>query len=484
MDTKETSLFTKLTVFTVALGTFMSSFDINAANIALPMIQSSFHTSIAIVEWVVVAYLLTLCSTQLTIGRISDLCGPKKIYTAGFVSFTVSSILCGISWNITSLIVFRILEAISAAMMASTSSAIITNAVAPSSRGKALSFTAIAVAVASCAGPTLGGLLASRFGWNSIFFINIPIGILGTVFSLKFIQKDTAKLGVKFDLPGSALIILALVAILLPLDLLSLNTINVLTAILLLVAGLVLAAIFILHESRIDQPILNLALFKNHIFANSNFAASLFYTAEFMMVFLSPYYLQQQHLLTPSVAGMMMFPMALMMLVFAPIAGTLSDKFDSRLISSIGMAILAAAILGFGGFQANTPIALLIVMFAFVGIGAGLFNTPNNSAVMGSVSTAHRGIAGATLGTMRTIGMVLGEAISATLLSANLSRGTQIFSLQGITGLLLQRSAFSYAQRITCIVAAACALLAMLFSLTRGKKPAGETVAALPMEKE
>jgi EmrB/QacA subfamily drug resistance transporter len=484
MNNNESSFFTKLTVFTVALGTFMSSFDINAANIALPMIQNSFHTSIAIVEWVVVAYLLTLCSTQLTIGRISDLYGPKKIYTAGFISFTISSILCGISWNIASLIIFRILEAISAAMMASTSSAIITNAVPPSNRGKALSFTAIAVAVASCAGPTLGGLLASRFGWNSIFFINIPIGILGTVFSIKFIQKDTAKTGIKFDLPGSVLIILALVAILLPLDLLSLKTINLLSAIILFTVGLALAAIFILHESRTDQPILNLALFKNHIFANSNFAASLFYTAEFMMVFLSPYYLQQQRMLTPSMAGMMMFPMALMMLIFAPIAGALSDKFDSRLISSIGMVILAAAILGFGGFQANTPIALLIIMFAVVGIGAGLFNTPNNSAVMGSVSAAHRGIAGATLGTMRTIGMVLGEAISATLLSANLSNGTRIFSLKGVSGLLLKQSAFSYAQRITCIAAAAFALLAMLFSLTRGKISSLEPSADVPVNKK
>ena len=475
----ETALFTKLTVFTVALGTFMSSFDINAANIALPMIQNSFHTSIAIVEWVVVAYLLTLCSTQLTIGRISDLYGPKKVYTAGFIFFTVSSILCGLSWNIISLILFRILEAISAAMMASTSSAIITNAVAPTSRGKALSLTAIAVAVASCAGPTLGGLLASKFGWNSIFFINIPIGILGTLFSFKFIQKDAAKSDVKFDVLGSVLIILALTAILLPLDLLSLNTINMLTAVLLVGAGLVLAVTFIVHESRSDHPILNLSLFKNHIFANSNFAATLFYTAEFMMVFLSPYYLQQQHQLTPSVAGMMMFPMALMMLIFAPIAGTLSDKFDSRLISSIGMAILTAAILGFGGFQANTPIALLIVMFAVVGIGAGLFNTPNNSAVMGSVSATHRGIAGATLGTMRTIGMVLGEALSATLLSANLSRGTHIFSLQGVSGLLLQQSAFGYAMHITCYAAAGCALLAMLFSLTRGKKPVTEPMTAV-----
>jgi EmrB/QacA subfamily drug resistance transporter len=458
-----------LTVFTVALGTFMSSFDINAANIALPMIQKSFQTSIAIVQWVVVAYLLTLCATQLTLGRISDLYGLKKIYTAGFICFTVSSVLCGLSRNITELIVFRILEALSAAMMASTSSAIITNAVPSANRGKALSFTAIAVAVATCAGPTLGGLLGSAYGWSSIFFINIPIGIIGTIFSIKFIQKDAAKPEVKFDVPGSILIILALIFILLPLDLISMNSINPVMTIVLLAVGIGLITAFILHELRSDHPILNMGLFKNKIFATSNFAATLFYMAEFIMVFLSPYYLQQQHLLTPSMAGMMMFPMALMMMIFAPVSGMLSDKFDSRLISAIGMGILAVTILVFGGFQANTPIALLLVMFAFVGIGAGIFNTPNNSAVMGSVPANNRGIAGATLGTMRTIGMVFGEAISAMLLSFNLNRGTQLFTLKGLTGVLLQQSAFSYAMRITCIAAALCAVVAMVLSFSRGK---------------
>jgi EmrB/QacA subfamily drug resistance transporter len=461
-----------LTVFTVALGTFMSSFDINAANIALPMIQKSFHTSIAIVQWVVVAYLLTLCATQLTIGRISDLYGLKKIYTTGFIFFTVSSILCGLARNIIALVIFRILEALSAAMMASTSSAIITNAVPSANRGKALSFTAIAVAVATCAGPTLGGLLASAYGWSSIFFINIPIGIIGTIFSIKFIQKDVAKPEVKFDILGSILIILALIFILLPLDLISMNSINPVMTIVLLTIGISLITAFILHELRSDHPILNMGLFKNRIFATSNFAATLFYMAEFIMVFLSPYYLQQQHSLTPSMAGMMMFPMALTMMIFAPISGMLSDKFDSRLISAIGMGILAATILVFGSFQANTPIGLLLLMFALVGIGAGIFNTPNNSAVMGSVPANNRGIAGATLGTMRTIGMVFGEAISAMLLSFNLNRGTQLFTLKGLTGVLLQQSAFSYAMRITCIAAALCAVVAMVLSFSRGKMKA------------
>jgi EmrB/QacA subfamily drug resistance transporter len=460
---------TKLTVFTVALGTFMSSFDINAANIALPMIQKSFHTSIAVVQWVVVAYLLILCATQRTIGRLSDMRGLKKVYTSGFICFTISSILCGLSHSIEALIIFRVFEGLSAAMMASTASAIITNAVAPERRGKALSLTAIAVAVATCAGPTLGGLLASSYGWPSIFFINIPIGIMGTIFSIRFIRSDEVNPEARFDWLGSALIMLALIFILLPLDLISLKSISILLAAVLLLAGVGLLVSFIWHEKNTAHPILNMHLFENRLFTNSNFAAALFYMAEFIMVFLAPYYLQQQRMLTPSMAGMMMLPMALAMMIFAPISGALSDKFDSRIISSLGMAILSAAIFVFSGFQATTPLGWLIAGFAVVGIGAGLFNTPNNSAVMGSVPANSRGIAGATLGTMRTVGMVMGEAISATLLSVNLNQGTQIFALKGVTDLLLQQSAFSYAMRITCIAAAVCGLTAMVFSLARGK---------------
>jgi len=468
--TRQRIAASSLTIFTVALGTFMSSFDINATNIALPLIQKSFKTSIGIVQWVVVAYLLTLCATQLTLGRVSDLYGRKKIYSLGFACFTVSSALCALSHSIAVLIVFRIIQALSAAMMTSTSSAIITSAVPPERRGKALSFTAIAVAIAAVVGPTLGGLLASTFGWQSIFLINIPIGILGTIFSVRFIATDTVVPGERFDFLGSSLIILALVFTLSPLDLISLKSISVVNAILLITCGIGFFVFFILHEKKSPHPILNIKLFSNRMFANSNFAATFFYTAEFMMIFLAPYYLQQQRALTPSMAGVLMFPMSLAMMTFAPISGSMSDKFGSRIISSVGMLVMAFATLSFSGFKADTPLYWIIVFFAIAGSGAGLFITPNNSAIMGSVTAEYRGVAGATLATMRTVGMVTGEALAAMLLSVNLAHGTTLFTSQGLTGPALQQSAFGYAMRITCIVSAVFTLLAMVFSLTRGKR--------------
>ncbi len=463
----------RLTVATVALGTFMTCFDINATNVALPLIQSGFQTTISVVQWVVVAYLLTLCATQLTFGRVSDLYGLKKIYVLGFIGFTLSSLLCGLAPNIVVLIIFRVIQALSGSMMMATGSAIVSNAVAPENRGKALSTTAIAVAVATCAGPVIGGFMTDWFGWNSIFFINIPIGILGTILAMRNIQKDGSKAGAKFDPIGSVLIMLALVLILLPLDMLSKTTVNPILVAVSLIAGIAALVAFIFYEMKCDHPILDLNLFKNRVFTTANFAAVFFYMCEFMLVFISPYYLQQQRMLSVSVSGLMMLPMSLAMMIMAPISGAISDKFDSRFISCTGMGILGLAVIAFSTFHANTPTVLLLIVFAVTGMGAGMFHTPNNSAVMGSVPAFSRGVAGATLGTMRNIGMVLGEATSAALMSYTINHATTIFATKGLVGAALQQAAFSRAMVVVCMVSAACALVALLLSLVRGKNKGG-----------
>lgn len=457
------------TVITVALGTFMSSIDINAVNVALPLIQSGFHTSIAVVEWVVVAYLLTLCATQLTFGRIADLYGLKKIYVTGFIGFTISSLFCGFSVNIIMLIVFRVVEAMNAAMMMSSSSAIITNAVSSANRGKALSLTAVAVAVAACAGPSLGGIMTTYFGWNSIFFINLPIGVIGTYLAIHYIKKDMPSSSKRFDSIGSVLIMISLILILMPIDEMSKSTIRPVLIIASIVIGIILLITFLVHESRCDHPILNLNLFRNKVFVSSNFAATFFFMSLYILMFLLPYYLQKQRLFSPSDTGLMMLPMSLAMIITAPVSGAISDKFGSRLISCIGLSILAIDIIFLSTFRSNTSVIMLIIAFACIGIGSGLFNTPNNSTVMGSVPVKSRGIAGATIGTMKNVGMVFGEAISAALLSSNINYATTTLAAKNIYGILLQHEAFAYAMKITCIAAACCIIVALVLSLIRGK---------------
>lgn len=454
-------------VAAVAVGTFMTSMDINVVNVALPLIQKSFHTDISTVQWIAVVYLLALCSTQLTFGRLSDLYSLKKIYVFGFIGFTVTSLLCGISSTIGMLIVFRILEALCGAMMISTSSALVTNAVTPENRGKALSSSAIAVAASTTFGPPLGGLLAASFGWNSIFFINVPIGIIGTILALRTILEDPPKTRKKFDWAGSILIVLALTLLLLPLELLGKASVPFGWLIASLVAGLLLFAAFLFHESKTAEPILNLGLFRNHVFAAGNFAATLFFVFEFILTFFIPYYLQQQHGFTASVAGIIMLPLPLAMMLAAPVGGIISDKFDGRIIVSVGLGLVAVASLLLGTFGAATPVALIIGVFVISGIGVGFFQTPNNSAVMGNVTPENRGIGGATLSTMRNIGMVFGEALAASMLSFNIDRATARYAAKGIQGLALQQAAFGDATRIICIVAACFALAALALSLVR-----------------
>ena len=455
-------------VYTVALGTFMSALDTSVVNVALPVIQTYFGVTLAMVEWVVIAYLMVISSLLLTFGRLSDLYGHKKLYMIGFVVFTFGSLFCGLSGNIILLISSRVIQALGAGMMFSTGPAIITDAVPDEVRGKALSVTAVAVAVALCAGPVLGGVLVSTVGWQSIFYINVPIGIIGTILAMKNIPKDTQNVSGGFDIMGSVLIFIALILILLPLDLVGKENLNLVLFIGMMIAGLLMAIFFILHERKIKYPILNLSLFKNRVFAAGNLAAIFNFMAQFIMIFLVPFYLEQLRMFSPVTAGMLYIPMPLATLVIAPISGIASDHFDSRYLSSSGMGIMAAGLLMLSYLQTDTSNWYIIIAMILAGLGSGMFQTPNNSAVMGNVPPENRGTASGVLSTMRNIGMVLGVAVSGALFSMNSNRAKVIYTEKGLKGLPLQQASFIYAIHITFITAAVVALLAMAASFVRG----------------
>ena len=209
----------KAAVFAIGIGTFMSALDVSAINLALPIIKNDFSVSLSMVEWIVTSYLLVVSSLLLTFGRLADLYGHKRVYQTGFVIFIAGSLLCGFAANIAMLIVCRVIQALGAGMLFSTGPAIITNAVPAESRGKGLSVNAIAVALGSSVGPVVGGTLTTLFGWPSIFYINVPIGIFGFVMIRRNVPKDEKSTPVPFDIAGSILVFIALLCILLPLDL-------------------------------------------------------------------------------------------------------------------------------------------------------------------------------------------------------------------------------------------------------------------------
>ena len=456
-------------VMAIALGTFMSSLDSSVVNLCVPLIKKDFGISISMVEWVVTAYLLVVSSLLLTYGRLSDLYGHKKVYSTGFVFFILGSMFCGFSINIVLLIMGRVIQALGAGMLFATGPAIITNAVPPERRGKALSITAMAVALGLCVGPVIGGTLSSLFGWQSIFFINLSIGIIAMIMVRKNVPKDEKREAVPFDTIGSVMIFFAVLCILLPLSISGDYSLPTALFLILMGTGVVIFVAFIFVESKIKFPMLNLSLFKNRVFTASNFAAFFAYMAQFIMVFLAPFYLEKLRMLSALTSGLLFLPMPLATMFMAPISGSFSDRFDSRLLSSAGNLIMAGGLFMLSFFNKNTSYLFIILSMIVTGIGFGLFHTPNNSAVMGNVPPQYRGIASGTLAMMRNIGMAVGVALSGALFSAFQKSAIVDYKAKGQSGAILTDHAFIYAMHLTFLAAVMIALLAMIASLTKGK---------------
>jgi EmrB/QacA subfamily drug resistance transporter len=459
---------TLLMLISVGLGTFMSALDSSVVNVAVPVIENHFKVSMAEVEWVITAYLMVISSVLLFFGRLSDLYGHKKVYLTGFAIFTAGSGLCSLSSSIGMLIGCRIFQAAGASMMFAANSAIVTHNVDPKHRGKAFSVIAISVAAALSTGPVLGGALAGSLGWQSIFYINIPIGIVGIILAVKNIPADQKSKKLPLDIPGSVMVFVALFLILLPLDQVA-SGMNIIVFAVMLFLGIALTAVFIRFERKTKHPMLNLNLFKNRVFSAGLSAAVLNFMAQYIMTFLSPFYLQTVRMLSPAMTGLLFIPMPLTMLLVAPLSGYVSDRFDTRYISSAGMGIMGAGLFMLSFLNVDTPYWYIVIAMMVSGLGCGLFQTPNNSAVMGNVPAQNRGIASGMLATSRNIGMVLGVALSGALFSILSNRANALFTTEGVQGSALQQSAFIYALHYTYLAAVALAILAMVASLTKGR---------------
>ena len=460
-------------VLAVGIGTFMSALDSGVVNLAMPMIRDDFHVTLSEVEWIVTAYLLVVSSLLLTYGRIADMYGQKRVYQTGFVLFVVGSLLCGLSTGLGMLIAARCVQALGAGMLFATGPAIITNAVPPERRGKALSTTAVAVALGLSAGPLIGGTLTTLLGWQSIFYINLPVGALGIFLVQRNIPRDEPRSREHFDVAGSALVLLALLMILMPLSLSGDYDLSNGLLFGIIGGGLAVGVFFVWFESRRKSPMLDVRLFRRRVFTASSVAAMFIYMAEFMMVFLAPFYLQSLRGYSALMSGLIYMPLPIATMCVAPISGALSDRLDSRYISSSGAVIMGAGLFMMSFIAADTPLGYVIASLAVTGFGFGLFQTPNNSAIMGSVPAENRGTASGTLATMRNIGMAVGIALSAALFSASQEAALNVRTAQGLAGDALSSAAFADALAVTFRVAVGVALIATVVSLVRGRVQPG-----------
>lgn len=399
----------------ISMGIFLATIDGSIVNLALPTIVSDLATNFAAVQWVVLVYLLTLTTLLLSVGRFADIVGKKKIYTLGFVVFIIGSALCGLSPSVWWLIGFRVLQAVGASMILALGPALLIDAFPPSERGQALGLAGTAVSIGFIAGPALGGLVLEYASWHWIFYVNVPIGILGTIIAARVVPDVRPAGGQRFDFVGSALLFVGLLTLLLALSFTQqVGLLHPGVLALLGIAAVSLGA-FVLVELRIEQPLINLRLFRNpdlSINVANGFITFMLIAAVFLLI---PFYLEGMLGFSPRDVGLIQAIVPILLGIASPISGWLSDRYGTRGISIIGLAVLLVGYALLSTFDAETSVAYFLLALAPIGIGMGIFQSPNNSGIMAAAPLHQRGVISSLLAITRTMGQTVGIAVIGAL---------------------------------------------------------------------
>ncbi|MBU0491903.1 MAG: MFS transporter [Chloroflexi bacterium] len=399
----------RLVLLIAILASFLTPFMSSAINIALPTISHEFDLDAVSLGWVASSYLLAAAVFLVPFGRLADIRGQKRIFLWGVVVYTAASVLCALAPTGWLLIAFRMVQGIGGAMTFGTGTAMLISVFPPGERGKALGLNIAAVYLGLSLGPTLGGLLTQQLGWRSIFWVNVPLGILIVILVLWRLRGEWAEArGEGFDLVGSIVYGLALAAVML-----GFSRLPQPLGVGLLFAGLVGLLLFGLWEMRITHPVLDIRLFRhNRAFAFSNLAALINYSATYAVGFLLSLYLQYMHGLSPQEAGLILVAQPAIQAVFSPLAGRVSDRVEPRVVASAGMAITVVGLLLLVFVGAGTPLSFIVFSLALLGLGFALFSSPNTHAVMSAVDKRRYGVASGTLATMRLTGQTLSLGIT------------------------------------------------------------------------
>jgi len=454
-----------LSVTTV--GSFMSSLDSTIVVVGLPTILEKLHASIVHGVWIITGYTLMTTILLVVLGRLADLYGRVKLYNLGFAIFTIGSLLCAISSNGEQLIIFRFLQGSGAALLMANSVAIISDAFPPGELGMGLGTSMMAVNLGAIVGYSLGGVMIQYFGWQSIFLINVPIGIFGTIWGyLKLKEVSVRPVGEKFDYAGSILYCVGLTIILLALTIgnpTSYRNIGI------LIAGLAIFVSVIFVELRQKHPTLDLQLFKIRLFAAGNLAGFLNSLAFNCGPFLRSLYLQLILGYSAVKTGVILIPMEVVVFILSPIAGRIADKHGSRVLSSVGLALNAAALIWFSTLTATSSYMAVLVSLLLFGFGRALFIAPNTSSVMGSVPHDKHGVANGIRLTLNMTGGVLSVPFSLLLMTLVMpyNRLSQIVGssqLNNANELPLFLRSINHA----CLILGIIILFAIIPSLLRG----------------
>lgn len=451
----------------VMLGGIMGPIDASIVNVILPTIAGFFGATIATAQWVPLLYLLTISSLLLFYGRLGDIMGYKRVYLAGLFCFVVTSGLCGLAPTIHWLIIFRAIQGIGSGMMMAVPFAILTAVFQPHERGRALGINAISISAGLALGPTLGGLLTSLWSWRLVFLINIPIGIVALLWAIRVIPELKGKPG-RMDLAGAATAFICLFSFLYFINRLQNTGLGLVSGLTLAVA-VAAGACFFYVEKNTPQPMVDLALFRIRTFALGTASSLLNFASQYIMVFLTPFFLQRVSQYPPNKIGLLMTAFPLTVMAVAPFSGTLSDRLGTRGLAAAGAAICSAALITIAFLPVNASPLDVGWRLAFFGLGTGLFQSPNNSAVMGSSPRPYLGIASGILGTARNTGMAIGISAAGLILYA--MTPAAIVAQEHLSG--SDALAFLGGLKYAYLFGAALSALAALFSLMQSPKSSG-----------
>jgi EmrB/QacA subfamily drug resistance transporter len=401
------------------VSSFLTPFMASGINVAMPFIAREFGLSAVALGWVVTVYMLAAAMFLVPFGRLADLVGRKRIFALGIGVNIAGTVLGALAPSVLFLILGRAVQGVGGAMIFGTGVAILTSVYPPGERGHALGLNTAAVYAGLSLGPVLGGFLVHAWGWRSIFWATVPIAAAALGLTLVRLKGDWAEArGEGFDFKGSIIFGSGLVALMY-----GFSRLPSLLGLSLTAAGILALAGFVLFELRAKSPLLDLRLFRtNRIFAFSNLAALFNYSATSAVAFLMSLYLQYIKGLPPQKAGLVLVAQPIIMALASPFAGKLSDRSEPRVIASLGMALSAAGLLLFSFLRTGTGFGFIVGSLVCLGLGFGLFSSPNTNAVMGSVEKRHLGIASAALGTMRLSGQMLSAGITMMIFALVMGR--------------------------------------------------------------
>ena len=405
-------------VAAVCVGAFMGQLDASIVTVALPTLQSSFGASVGAVTWVGLSYLLVLVASVTAIGRFADMWGRKLLYVYGFVIFVIASALCGLAPTLGTLCGFRALQAVGAAMLQANSLAIIVLVVPARSLGRAIGLQGTAQALGLAVGPSVGGLLLAAGGWRLIFFVNVPFGLFGAVAAILLVPRSRHLMDkVAFDWTGLAIFFPAVVALLSAISFGADRGWGSALIVGLFVVAAGLAALFVWHERREKDPMLDLGLFRHARFSSGIVSGFGAYLVMFGVLLLVPFYLERAQGLGTARSGLELMAMPLAFGLVAPFAGRLADLVGARPLTVSGMGMVTVGLVVLGLTLPSTP--AFMALLAVIGVGMGLFTSPNNASIMGAAPEQQAGMVSGVLNMTRGMGTAFGLALTGLVFTVS-----------------------------------------------------------------